>query len=1761
MNIFKVHKQIISDYKSYIESFLLIKDNKIKEIVKEELAGGRLWPEPLIQFNPTFEKGVSVSQLVKKGVVDDRLNDVFSGYDLYKHQEEAIKKGVEGKSFIVTSGTGSGKSLTFLATIFSDLLKNTYSSGIKAILVYPMNALINSQEEEIKKYKINYLESKLGKDKIDKKDKSLDNIILELEALTSERFPISFAKYTGQETSFDRIKLRENPPDILLTNYMMLELMMTRASERSMRDSIFANLKYLVFDELHTYRGRQGADVSLLNRRIHASTLNNIICIGTSATMASGGTLQEQKQAVANVGNQIFDKDFEVPQIIGEYLENTTISSHVDINQVKASLQIEIDYTAGADSFISHPLAIWLENQIALRTLEDGTVQRAKPLTLKLIATKLSEETGVENDLCEEKLIHFLVWTEALNEAASRLNNRKSYLPFKFHQFIAQTGNVLVTLEIPEKRQITLDNTRYIRDKETNEELYVYPVLFSRYSGYEYICVKKDYDTGKLTPRQPNDLPQKITKTSLKGSKVLGTKKRKLSYLDFPEGYVLFDNGVSLWDEDRILDLPETWKKRNDDLTLDNFYESKVPQKIWVDKYGEFSENEDCTKKAAWFIPCHILLDPTSGVIFDSRVHEFTKLMKLGNEGRSTATTITALSTIKALNEQGIDPSLQKLLSFTDNRQDASLQAGHFNDFISTVQLRSAIYYALLDSPNGLNASNIANRAAETLNLKETEYARNPSKNPKYPEAKNREMLEEYLFTRIIYDLKRGWRYNTPNLEQCALLKMDYKTIDQLAADKEEWEGILLMNNLSGEERLEVLHQITTYFRTSYGLDHRKLEESKRAELANEIKDYLKINSNWCLDENEKIDAPVTLIPRGIGKTPYGVETAGCGHMSALGKYFKRLFIKHMGESPIKGEDLTDFMVKVYDIMESAKILHAIEVSGTKGSVLGYRLRLDQVIWKLGDGEKVEMDKVRINSLEDLEIAPNTYFQNYYKINYASLNKNIYGAEHTGQLPSKDRQQREVDFRSGEISALFCSPTMELGIDISSMNVVHMRNVPPGPANYAQRSGRAGRSGQTALVMTYCSNSSPHDRNYFQNATEMVSGVVAAPKLDLSNQELIESHFNAYIFMELGLTQVRTSIAEILDLEQTQLLPIKEHIKAYIVEQIQERRHQWVEQFRKTLASILPELEQSTWYSENKLEIQASKYFELLDKSFKRWRDLYKNANRLIDKARSVMDDPTIKSGAQEKKNANKDHFLAQRQRELLLNDSMNGTSQSEFYIFRYLAAEGFLPGYNFTRLPVRTFIGNRDKGEYISRPRFIALKEFGPNNLIYHMGNKYRVNRMMLTDSEHLLHNLKISKSTGYVFLDQEGVSVNNDPITNLELSGDDRVENKPNLLELSESQTKLMERISSQEEERASSGYDIEQYFSFSGGIRNTQKCQLSFGGELLLELRYGPSARLLQMNRKWKRSKPGDENGYNIGLNTGFWKNPTEEEKEPEKDPIKKVHVYATDIADVLYLQPVKTLGLEENGVITLTYAIKRAIEKVFQIEESELGAWNMGSGEHANILLFEAAESSLGVLSELIKTPEKLKTVFAEAYRTCYYNPDTREDDKKEALRASYDDLLSYYNQRHHEVIDRELVKKPLELLMDATIEVAKNEQQGYHKQFEYLKAAYDKNSSTELTFIQYLYNKGLSLPDRAQVNLKDYYISADFVYDNSDMGTQTFIFVDGSVHDKEEVIEKDKKQRALLADAGYDVIVWRYDQPLDETLINRKDIFRKVLDNE
>lgn len=298
MDTLSTHAAIVSAYREYIRSFINIADERIRQQVEEELAKGRLWPEPLVQFNPAFESGGTIEQVVADEKLNAGLSSAFAGMRLHRHQVEALRLGAAGRDFVVTSGTGSGKSLTYIASICHRVLAEKLAKGVVAVVVYPMNALINSQTEEFEKFAQRYREE------------------------TGQEFPVRCGQYTGQEDDAERERLAEQPPHVLLTNYMMLEYILTRLSERDrrVRDAIYKELRFLVFDELHTYRGRQGSDVALLIRRIRAKCERDVISIGTSATMVSGGTPDEQRQRVAEVAGRLFGRPFAPEQVIGETL-------------------------------------------------------------------------------------------------------------------------------------------------------------------------------------------------------------------------------------------------------------------------------------------------------------------------------------------------------------------------------------------------------------------------------------------------------------------------------------------------------------------------------------------------------------------------------------------------------------------------------------------------------------------------------------------------------------------------------------------------------------------------------------------------------------------------------------------------------------------------------------------------------------------------------------------------------------------------------------------------------------------------------------------------------------------------------------------------------------------------------------------------------------------------------------------------------------------------------------------------------------------------------------------------------------------------------------------------------------------------------------------------------------------------------------------------------------------------------------------------
>ncbi len=1688
MNVVDLHNKILADYESFIRSFINIRNPRIKDVVETELASNKLWPDPLIQFSPSYETSESIDDLFKEHLVHSHLKYIVGSYKLYKHQTEAIKLGVQGKDFVVTSGTGSGKSLTYLATIFDHILRNNVGQkGIKAIIVYPMNALINSQSEEINKYRENF------------------------ERELNLEFPIKFGQYTGQENEEERARIKEDLPHIILTNYMMLELIMTRPGERELRKSIFEDLKFLVFDELHTYRGRQGSDISMLIRRIKSNASNKLVCIGTSATMVSddNSSPDEKKRAVAGVASKIFGTEFSADQVINEYLVSSlgTTDEEVTPEELASCLNETIPEVPDEKIFRKNKLAVWIERNVALE-YKDGMFVRRKPKTLDDIASELREITHSDLELCKSGLLNTLECAAKLNSDEKKSGN---ILPFKLHQFISQTGTVYVTLDMSDNQFVTLDPGAFKNVDDVN--LPLYPVVFSRLSGCEFICVYKNTSKGTLLPREFKQVYDEDEEAQ--------------------GGYLIPDSNI--WNPDEDMDsLPDTYFNVNvaGERRLKNEYKHRIPTKIYFDKEGNFSETEQLEFEG-WYMPAKLLFDPSSGTFFDTKTSEGTKLTKLGTEGRSTSTTVLSLNILKQLHHAKYSFADQKLLSFTDNRQDAALQSGHFNDFVEVVMLRSAIYNALKHSKNNqLDFSTLPDAIFKSLNLKQEEYAANPSANFPSKIRDNEEALKLYIMYRALYDLRRGWRVILPNLEQCALLEIDYANLKENCEHEAAWENILLLKDFSVRERIDFVYQILDYFRKEYAIHS---ENYLATDVINNNRKKINelLREPWKFEKNEDINEPCYMrIDKLLERVRFFHKSIG--PRSSLGKYI-RLKAKEKGLQ-LNENEYRDFMTKLLSLLKEGGWIHEKNVRNGNSTIKTYRLNISEIIWKAGNEESVKQDPVKLRSYMNNELKPNLFFQNLYKTEFGKY-KRFIGDVHTGQNSYEEKKESEVKFRKGDISALYCSPTMELGIDISTLNVVHMRNAPPNPANYAQRSGRAGRSGKAALVFTYCSAFAPHDVHYFKNSVKMVAGNVIPPRLEFSNEELLLSHLNAVCFAELNLGGGQ-SILDFIDISDRSALPLKSDVSSNIILSDSQKRS-LTDLFKRIICDFEPELAGSRWFNDTWIRNNIERFPFNFDKAFDRWRTLYRSAMNQLEEAQRVIRDGVLGTAGETYRTADRKQHQAQKQLKLLANNS-NSNSLSEFYPYRYLASEGFLPGYNFTRLPLRTFIPSGDSGAYISRPRFLAIREFGPGNLIYHKGAKYKIEELICQDLESSLKEAKVVTSSGYYL---EGDQLNSElcPFTDVNLTTENSAVIK-DLVEMSDTRTELQKRISCEEEERLTHGYLMNTYFSVPAGMESVVTAKVKNDGQDFLNVRFIPTARLVKVNRKWKIN---NNEGFLIGMTSGLFKKKSQLENANEN--IKCIKLYTTDTADSLYIEPVTALGLEYEGVLTLQYALKRAIENMFQVESNEIGVELMGNPSHPNIFIYESSEGSLGVLSQFVEDVTKYKELIEEAIRVCRYE----EEEYKEP--ASYDDLLSYYNQPFHDKIDRFLIKDALEKLRVCSLEIITSDTMGdYDEHYQRLLRMFDPNSSTELRFLKYLYDNNLRLPDDAQKRVDGIYAQPDFFYK-----PDIHIFCDGTPHDDPATNDKDRIIRDAIRDSGQQVIVYHYKDDLDELVERRPDVFRKV----
>jgi len=1363
------------------------------------------------------------------------------------------------------------------------------------------------------------------------------------------------------------------------------------------------------------------------------------------------------------------------------------------------------------------------------------------------IAQALSSASSQDLRSCCLHLKEVLIWISTVNENIITTGSRHTYLPFKLHQFISQTGSVYVTLEPEKIRQITLEpGIKVITDDGAKP---LFPLVFSRHSGAAFACVTLNHDSGEIEPRVFRSSSGENEENSLS------------------DGYLILD--PECWNPETDMEnLPEAWLRRAKDGTINGpvkKYANRFPRKIYYNADARFSEKpEDGLQFFGWFMTEKLLFDPTSGSFYDTKTNEGTKLTQLGSEGRSTSTTITTFSILTRMAQHEFHIKDQKLLSFTDNRQDAALQSGHFNDYMSVIRLRAAIYQAVKQSKsNSLDYRTLGSAVMNALNLPFAEYATMESE-PRFANVKREyeEVLQTYLVYRALYDLRRSWRVVLPNLEQCALLNIEYANLEAICADDNGWTDDPLANQMNPDERKVFIQNILEFFRLSYAiysenyLTYDKIQKNQKAIME-------KLRAPWKFEKNEDIPEPCHLRYSTLAANNKRF-TASMGTQSRLGKYIRGVAQKYNMRDQFKGEAYNEYIQHLMNILCEAGYLHSEPMKNRNGDeMLVYQLKIDRIIWTLGNETDVRPNIVDGRSYKEISIKPNLFFQTVYKTNFSTMKK-LVSADHTGQLRNEDRLDREDRFRvdwkkedgqpdtekirSQSISALYCSPTMELGIDISNLSIVHMRNAPPNPANYAQRSGRAGRSGQAALVFTYCSSYSSHDRHYFKNARDMVAGIVAPPCLDLVNEDLLRSHLNALFLSEVGLPELKNSLKDLVEYEDIPTLPLREEIREKLKispalqEKIKNLYRQVIYDFKDKL-----EASSSAWFSDNWIALNLASVTENIDASMERWRNLYIHAKHLLETSTDKIKSGKYALGSRENKQAKSNQHQAQRQIDLLVNNQQGSKQLSEFYPYRYMASEGFLPGYNFTRLPLRVFIPKGDDGEYIARPRSIALREFGPENRIYHSGSKYRIKQLVVQDAENQLKKAKVCLSSGYILMD-ELYSNERCPFTGVSIQKSSEKEIYLDLLEMSETISEEMDRISCEEEERVSQGYEVDIHFSVDNqNMDRVIKASLKNEDERYLNIRYIPAARMYYINKKWRSS---EAKGFPLGMTSGLWKRKAQIKQsanDTEMEPIRNVMLYTTDVSDALYLEPIAPLGLELDGILTLQYALKRAIENVFQVESSEIGVQCMGGAEdRPNIFIYESAEGSLGILSRFVEDTNAFIQVIDEAIKVCRF-------DEEPDIPATYNDLLSYYNQRFHKSIDRFLIQDALKKLKCCSVEIHRNSNyKDYDSQYAALEKALDPNSSTEKTFLKYLYEHGLRLPDSAQKRVDGVYVQPDFFYE-----PDIHVFCDGTPHDRPEVKEQDLLKRAQIRSLGEKVFVYYYQDNLAQLIASRPDIFKKV----
>src|SRR5882672_1969978 len=426
----------------------------------------------------------------------------------------------------------------------------------------------------------------------------------------------------------------------------------------------------------------------------------------------------------------------------------------------------------------------------------------------------------------------------------------RSFFAFKLHQFISGAGNAFSTLEPPANRKVTVDGQQFLPGEP---EKRLYPVYFCRECGHEYHPVRlvseggvrsfraRDIDDAAPIEADEDDVTQDTEDApdrEVLGFLTLHAKDADFTFLDRDEDY------------------PETWLDFDaaGNPRLKKYYEKARVHEVIVAPSGRVGAGAK-----AWFMPGRFRFCLRCGTTHSTSARDRTRLASLSAEGRSSATTVLVSSTLRWMHsrESALDANTRKLLGFTDNRQDAALQSGHFNDFLFVSLIRAGFLGALdLAGDKGLRSDELGVAQQHALGFDKAsqdlraEWLLEPTlRGFNLQEAES--TLRQVLAYRIWFDQRRGWRYTNPNLEQLGLVEVDYLGLDELCAD----EGLFadappVLHNASVDVRAAVYRELLDHLRKWMAIRSQVLDTTVIEQML--AKSHSRIRVPWGFGIDEK---------------------------------------------------------------------------------------------------------------------------------------------------------------------------------------------------------------------------------------------------------------------------------------------------------------------------------------------------------------------------------------------------------------------------------------------------------------------------------------------------------------------------------------------------------------------------------------------------------------------------------------------------------------------------------------------------------------------------------------------------------------------------------------------------------------------------------------------------------------------------------------------------------------------------------------------